>query len=123
MVNKLGLGAFGLVLLAGSASAQSIDSLPEAQQVAYCAGYFLAKDSHEGTETALTQAYIATAAEVSGQTVDDLRPKLEKTTPMLVPFFETYDSNDSAKQMLDQSQSYCGELAKKYVLTQAAIGG
>lgn len=106
--------ALGLALLGGAAQAQGFDSLPEDQQIGYCAGFYLAEGAHLGADQPLAAGFVALAARTSGQAEADVAAKLEGTTPMLVPFFQTYDSNPSAQAMIDQSRAFCEGLAAGY---------
>lgn len=120
---KLAHIAVVAALWGGAATAQGFETLPEDQQVGYCATYYLSALAFEGRRAsdgtrALADGFVDVAAEMTGQIADELRGNLEKGTVMLVPFFETVETNATARAMIETSAAFCAGLADAYEQTQ-----
>lgn len=117
--------ALAATLLAGPVAAQGLDTLPEDQQVGYCATYFMSVLEHEGVDAADTtqsaaEAFLSVAAQMTDQDTDTLRANLAKGTAMLVPFMQVVESNPTAKNLIDMSAQFCTDLAANYDETREA---
>ena len=109
--------ALALIIGACPAFAQDLSALPDDQKLGYCAGFYLSEAVHTGEASHAADGFVAAAARVSDQSIDDLSNKLSEASQFLVPFFENYGQMDAATALIDQSREMCIQVAEDHAET------
>ena len=114
--------AIALAASATVASAQGLDSLPEDQQLGYCATFYMAEQQASGTEeSALADAFLLLAAKISDQEIEALAEKLQPAADMLIESFQKQTESMTAQMMIDFSRSFCEGITENYDETRGLL--
>ena len=114
--------AIALAASATVASAQGLDSLPEDQQLGYCATFYMAEQQASGTEeSALADAFLLLAAKISDQEIEALAEKLQPAADMLIESFQKQTESMTAQMMIDFSRSFCEGITENYHETRGLL--
>ncbi len=114
--------ALALAASASVASAQGLDSLPEEQQLGFCATYYMAEQQASGAEeSALAAAFLLLAANISEQEIEALAEKLQPAADMLVESFGKQAESMTAQMMIDFSRSFCEGITENYDETRGLL--
>ena len=114
--------ALALAASATVASAQGLDSLPEDQQLGFCATFYMAEQQASGAEeSALAAAFLALAAQVSEQEIEALAGKLQPAADMLIETFGKQSESMTSQMMIDFSRSFCEGITENYDETRGLL--
>lgn len=114
--------AIALAVSATVASAQGLDSLPEDQQLGFCATFYMAEQQATGAEeSALAAAFLQLAANISEQETEALTEKLQPAADMLVESFGKQAESMTAQMMIDFSRSFCEGITENYDETRGLL--
>ena len=114
--------AIALAASATVASAQGLDSLPEDQQLGFCATFYMAEQQASGAEESpLAAAFLLLAANVSEQEIEALAEKLQPAADMLIETFQKQAESMTSQMMIDFSRSFCEGITENYDETRGLL--
>lgn len=114
--------AIALAVSATVASAQGLNSLPEDQQLGFCATFYMAEQQATGAEeSALAAAFLQLAANISEQETEALTEKLQPAADLLVESFGKQAESMTAQMMIDFSRSFCEGITENYDETRGLL--
>ena len=104
------------------ASAQGLDSLPEDQQLGFCATFYMAEQQASGAEeSTLAAAFLLLAANISEQEIEALAEKLQPAADMLIETFQKQAESMTSQMMIDFSRSFCEGIIENYDETRGLL--
>ena len=114
--------AIALAASATVASAQGLDSLPEDQQLGFCATFYIAEQQASGAEESpLAAAFLLLAANISEQEIEALAEKLQPAADMLIESFQKQAESMTSQMMIDFSRSFCEGITENYDETRGLL--
>ena len=114
--------AIALAASATVASAQGLGSLPEDQQLGFCATFYMAEQQASGAEeSALATAFLLLAAQISEQEIEALAEKLQPAADMLIETFDKQSESMTSQMMIDFSRSFCEGITENYDETRGLL--
>jgi hypothetical protein len=114
--------AIALAASAAVASAQGLDSLPEDQQLGFCATFYMAEQQATGAEESpLAAAFLMLAANISEQEIEALAEKLQPAADMLIETFQKQAESMTSQMMIDFSRSFCEGITENYDETRGLL--
>jgi len=114
--------AIALATSATVASAQGLDSLPEDQQLGFCATFYMAEQQATGAEESpLAAAFLMLAANISEQEIEALAEKLQPAADMLIETFQKQAESMTSQMMIDFSRSFCEGITENYDETRGLL--
>lgn len=114
--------AIALAASATVASAQGLDSLPEDQQLGFCATFYMAEQQASGAEESpLAAAFLLLAANISEQEIEALAEKLQPAADMLIETFQKQAESMTSQMMIDFSRSFCEGITENYNETRGLL--
>ena len=114
--------AIAIAASASLASAQGLDSLPEEQQLGFCATFYMAEQQAAGAEeSAIARAFLALAALISEQETEALAEKLQPAADMLIETFQNQAESMTSQMMIDFSRSFCEGITENYDETRGLL--
>ena len=114
--------AIALAASAAVASAQGLDSLPEDQQLGFCATFYMAEQQASGAEESpLAAAFLMLAANISEQEIEALAEKLQPAADMLIETFQKQAESMTSQMMIDFSRSFCEGITENYDETRGLL--
>lgn len=114
--------AIALAASATVASAQGLDSLPEDQQLGFCATFYMAEQQATGAEESpLAAAFLMLAANISEQEIEALAEKLQPAADMLIETFQKQAESMTSQMMIDFSRSFCEGITENYDETRGLL--
>ena len=114
--------AIALAASATVASAQGLDSLPEDQQLGFCATFYMAEQQASGAEESpLAAAFLLLAANISEQEIEALAEKLQPAADMMIETFQKQAESMTSQMMIDFSRSFCEGITENYDETRGLL--